>query len=119
MIIIDHTTYILVLAAHNGFRFDFPILLSEIQRRPKSLNFYNLSQLRLHFADTLGHLRQVWSDKILISNKLLLTPLSIQAKKDQCGDLKQVTKFGLEDLYKHFFPEQTYPGNLYNSFIVF
>lgn len=49
----------LVLVAHNGYRFDFPILLSEIQRRPKSFNFYNLFELRLHFADTLGHLRQV------------------------------------------------------------
>ena len=48
-----------VLVAHNGFSYDFPLLLAEIERRPKELSTANLSHCRLFFADTLLHLRQI------------------------------------------------------------
>lgn len=48
-----------VLVAHNGYRFDFPTLLAEIERRPEKLALSQLSSHRIHFSDTLGHLKQV------------------------------------------------------------
>ena len=49
----------LVLVAHNGYTFDFPMLLAEIERRPQKLSLSQLSLHRIHFADTLGYLKQV------------------------------------------------------------
>ena len=43
--------YFPVLVAHNGFVFDFLILLSELHRR--NIPFNRLVSLNLHFADTL------------------------------------------------------------------
>ena len=42
--------YYLVLVAHNGFNFDFLILLSELHRR--NIPFNRLAFINLHFADT-------------------------------------------------------------------
>ena len=39
-----------VLVAHNGFNFDFLILLSELHRR--NIPFNRLAFINLHFADT-------------------------------------------------------------------
>ena len=36
--------------------------------------------------------------------------LYFQAKKDGHSVLKSVGKFGLEDLFRHFFENETYPG---------
>ena len=47
-----------VLLAHNGFKFDFPILLAEIERRPEQLDTSCLARHRVHFADTLPVLRK-------------------------------------------------------------
>ena len=43
------------------------------------------------------------------------------SKKDGHGTLKSVTKFGLEDLFHHFFEKDKYPGivNVYTSKDVF
>lgn len=49
----------LVLVAHNGFSFDFPILLAEVERRPEVLNTSTFEAYRIHFTDTLPLLRQV------------------------------------------------------------
>ena len=49
----------LVLVSHNGYRFDFPILLAEIERRPEKLALTQLVTHNIHFSDTLGHLKTV------------------------------------------------------------
>ena len=48
----------LVLVAHNGFAFDFPILLAEVERRPE-LDLFNFRTGNVHFSDTLPLLRKV------------------------------------------------------------
>ena len=98
-----------VLVAHNGYRFDFPMLLAEIERRPEKLALSQLSSHRIHFSDTLGHLKQVrFTLSITIHEHVLLH--FFQAKKDGHSTLKLVTKFGLEDLYHHFFTNDKFPG---------
>ena len=47
----------IVLVAHNGYAFDFPLLLSEIERRPTTLTFSALETIQ--FSDTLPFLQQV------------------------------------------------------------
>ena len=50
---------ITALIAHNGFKFDFPILFNEITRRQPAIS---LDMLRgIYFADSLEYLRQVHS----------------------------------------------------------
>ena len=102
-----------VLVAHNGFEFDFPILLAEIDRRPRDLSCNHLVAQHLHFADTLPHLRQVQSciiDMFLDTVHAYTCNHFIQAKKDGHHGSKDVCKFGLESLYCDFFPSKTYPG---------
>ena len=48
----------LVLVAHNGFAFDFPILLAEVERHPE-LDLFNFRTGNVHFSDTLPLLRKV------------------------------------------------------------
>ena len=48
----------LVLVAHNGFAFDFPILLAEVERHPE-LDLFNFQTGNVHFSDTLPLLRKV------------------------------------------------------------
>lgn len=48
-----------VLVAHNGFVYDFPILFAEIERRPEKLDLSIFRRHKIHFADTLPHLRDV------------------------------------------------------------
>ena len=78
-----------MIVAHNGYKFDFPLLLAEINRR-SGLSTDCLTTSKSHFSDTLVYLRKV--------------------KKDGFEPMKSVTKFGLEALYEHFFPEEQYSG---------
>lgn len=48
-----------VLVAHNGYAFDFPILLAEVERRPTQLAIANMEARNVHFCDTLPFLRKV------------------------------------------------------------
>ena len=48
-----------VLVAHNGFSYDFPLLLAEIERRPTQLATADLIHHKIFFADTLPYLRKV------------------------------------------------------------
>lgn len=48
-----------VLVAHNGFSFDYPILLAEVERRPRDLAISTLEASNVHFSDTLPLLRMV------------------------------------------------------------
>ena len=48
-----------VIVAQNGYKFDFPMVLVEIERRPTSLTTASVMNLKVHFADTLPYLRQV------------------------------------------------------------
>ena len=47
--------------------------------------------------------------------------VTFQAKKDGHGTLKSVTKFGLEDLFHHFFEKDKYPGivHVYNDYCAY
>ena len=60
--------YFPVLVAHNGFVFDFLLLLSELHRR--NIPFNRLVSLNLHFADTLYDCRKTVknSDSIIFAN---------------------------------------------------
>ena len=42
-----------VLLSHNGFSFDFPVLLAEVERRPQQLNVSTFLAHHIHFGDTL------------------------------------------------------------------
>ena len=48
-----------VLVAHNGDGFDFPVLLAEMERRPKLMAVTDLVRHNIHFTDTLSTLKQV------------------------------------------------------------
>ena len=48
-----------VLVAYNGFRFDYPITLAEIQRN--SLSFEAITSRSIHFADTYDLLQRAQS----------------------------------------------------------
>ena len=98
---------------YNGFKLDFPILLAEIDRRPRDLSCNHLVAQHLHFADTLPHLQQVQScilDMFLDTVHAYTCNHFTQAKKDGHHGLKDVCKFGLESLYCDFFPSKNYPG---------
>ena len=47
---------------------------------------------------------------------LIYKHVHVQAKEDGHSALKSVTKFGLEDLFRHFFEEDEYPGIVYLSY---
>ncbi len=49
------------MVAHNGFKYDFPLLLVEMERRPKTLTPTSLITHRLMLTDTLPYLRQVYT----------------------------------------------------------
>ena len=53
-----YKTNTVVLVAQYGFRFDFPILLAEVERRPQ-LDLFNFRTGNVHFSDTLPLLRKV------------------------------------------------------------
>ena len=55
-----------VLVAHNGFAYDFPLLLAEIERISNCVSTQHFVTKNIHFADTLPHLRQVESGKSLL-----------------------------------------------------
>ena len=55
-----------VLVAHNGVVYDFPLLLTEIERIPNCLSTQQFVTKNIHFADTLPHLRQVESGQSLL-----------------------------------------------------
>lgn len=55
----DYMNNFTVLVAHNGFAFDFPILLAEVERRPMELSIKSFEANRIHFCDTLPCLRKV------------------------------------------------------------
>ena len=48
-----------VLLAHNGFAFDFPVLFAEVERRPSDLAVADFERRNIHFSDTLPLLRKV------------------------------------------------------------
>ncbi len=49
---------LLVLVAHNGFAFDFPILLAEVEQKAE-LQLTLFQSANMHFSDTLPLLRKV------------------------------------------------------------
>ena len=92
-------TCLLVLVAHNGYKFDFPMLLAEISRRPHQLKIDALVSHNIHFADTLTHLKQ--------------------SKKDGNSVLATIQKFGVEALYSNFFPLESYSGMFINPIYLY
>ena len=57
--IIAATVLFSVLVAHNGYQYDFPILLAEIERSDKAELTNWLITHNIRFADTLHYLKQV------------------------------------------------------------
>ncbi|XP_065913159.1 uncharacterized protein [Dysidea avara] len=80
--------YYPVLVAHNGFAFDYLFLAAEVKHRP-SLTFFD--SINIYFADTLHDVRRLIR---------CMDPLFDGWSKDD--------SLGLENLYKKFFPEETY-----------
>lgn len=105
-----------VLVAHNGFRFDFPVLLAEVERRPKQLSLSTFRALSIHFSDTLVHLKKVEVSLACTCTTCIFKDIEyfFKAKKDGYTNLKSVRKFGMEDLFNSFFPEETYNGTLFS-----
>lgn len=65
MIFLEHYT---VLVAHNGFKFDFPTLFAEIDRRKEHFDTSLLCDHNIHFADTLILLQKV---EVYIPNQII------------------------------------------------
>ena len=63
------------------------ILMAEIQQRPKKLALFQLSSHRIHFTDTLGHLKQV---KFTLSIKIRIIILLhfFQTKKNGYSEIR-------------------------------
>ena len=59
MIFKNKKQYLTVLVAHNGFVFDFPILLAEVERRPGVLATSVFEERNIHISDDLPLLRKV------------------------------------------------------------
>ncbi len=64
--------YASVLVAHNGYSFNFPVLLAEVERRPRDLAGSSFVTKNIHFSDTLPLLRKEKKDgeKCLVGTKL-------------------------------------------------
>ena len=86
--------YYPVLVAHNGFVFDFLILLSELHRR--NIPFNRLSSVKLHFADTLYDCK-----KQVKSNNVIFASWNSTEKK----------RLGIRNLYSKIFPETAYDAH--------
>ena len=86
--------YYPVLVAHNGFVFDFLILLSELHRR--NIPFNRLTSINLHFADTFYDCK-----KLVKSNSAIFTNWTSLEKK----------RLGINNLYNKIFPEATYDAH--------
>ena len=103
LILLYISTFIAVLVAHNGFSFDYMILISEVRRHKLDFNsFFD----NIKFADTLVHLRKVathlFSD---LSFALTDIVLSLQLKNENYKPL-QDTSLGLKNLSVHFLKER-------------
>ena len=72
-----------------------PLLLAEIEQRPKELSTASLISQCLHFSDTLPHLRQVWKWSHLSNHCTFATLIHVEVKKDGHQEMKDVWKFGL------------------------
>ena len=84
--------YFAILVAHNGFVFDFPLLLSELHRR--NIPFNRLASLNLHFADTLYDCKK----HVKISDSIIFANWTASEKK--C--------LGIGNLYSKHFADETY-----------
>ena len=61
---LGHFHFAAVLIAHNGFRFDFPLMYNEIARRTPVLSPDIMKGI--FFADSLDYLRQVKKIQYLV-----------------------------------------------------
>ena len=80
-----------VLVAHNGFTFDFPILLAELHRR--GILFNRLQSINLHFADTYFECKKLVKD-----NYACFVNWTPSEKR----------RLGITNLYMKLFPGSTY-----------
>ena len=76
--------------------------------RPEYKGHHDLATHRLHFADTLPHLRQVTREKYIFTSTLSSPNKITQAKKEGHSGLKNVQRFGMEALYSHYFSDRVY-----------
>ncbi len=76
VIIILHLHFLVVLVAHNGFSFNFPLMLAEVERRPKQLALCVFEDQNIHFSDTLPLLRKVCIHQLLQHKMIFLIVLN-------------------------------------------
>ena len=98
------------------------MLLAEIERRPRDLSTSDFITHKLHFADTLPHLRQVCISAHASNPGMyqyMYRFILFQAKKDGVHALRDVRRFGLESLYVSLFPDKAYSGSNLEAFAIF
>ena len=81
-----------LLVAHNGFAFDYMMVISELQRRDMSCS--SLRAINLHFADTLYDCR-------LLAKSEEKNMFSAYTKTE-------LKRLGIENLYTKYYPGETY-----------
>ncbi len=68
--IFSQLIFYVVLVAHNGFSFDFLVLLAEVERRPRQLALSVFEDQNIHFSDTLPLLQKVYIHKLQQHNMI-------------------------------------------------
>lgn len=86
--------------AHNGFTFNYPILLAEVERRPRVLALSTFEKGKIHFSDTLPLLKKVH----YVSSQpetCVKKNNCYQMKKDKQESLSGVKSLAMENLHNH------------------
>ena len=90
-----------VLVAHNGFGFDFPVLLAEVEQRPRQFVSSIFEDHNINFSDTLPLLRKVKIKNLRVQHGIYGLALPIideeRWRRVSCWDCAWNRK-----LYKHF-----------------
>ena len=97
-----------MLVAHNGFSFDFTILLAEMDRRntlaPPHSSKPTTSILQTPWLLMEGTVQ--YADHKVFNIRIMQQ----LGQKEGCETLKGVTKFNVTDLYKTFLPGREFSG---------
>ena len=63
-----------VLVTHNRFGFDFPVLLAEVERRPRQFASSIFEDHNINFSDTLPLLRKVKINNLRVQHGIMVLP---------------------------------------------
>jgi len=108
-----------VLVAHNGFTYDFRIMVAEVERRNKLQLFCGAN---LMFADTLSDLVQVDNNMLIFCDcQFNVLYLQMRVAKDPFFDdwsAQDKLRLGMGHLFARCFPGQTFTGKYSLNFIL-